>query len=1736
MALSGTSTAAPSPQLTVSAGSLSFGSVTVNTATTQSLTLTSTGTAPVTVSSAAITGTGFAFVGGTLPVTLNPTQSMTLQVQFVPTAAGTVNGQITISSNSSSGDTAVVALSGTSIAAPSPQLTVSAGSLSFGGVTVNTATTQTLTLTSTGTSPVTVSSAAITGAGFTIVGGSLPATLNPTQSLTLQVQFQPTSTGTASGQIAISSDSSTGSTAVVALSGTSIAAPSPQLTVSAGSLSFGSVTVNTATTQTLTLTSTGTSPVTVSSAAITGAGFTIVGGTLPATLNPTQSLTLQVQFQPTTTGTASGQIAISSDSSTGSTAVVALSGTSIAAPSPQLTVSAGSLSFGSVTVNTATTQTLTLTSTGTSPVTVSSAAITGAGFTIVGGTLPATLNPTQSLTLQVQFQPTSTGTASGQITISSNSSTGSTAVVALSGTSTGAPSPQLAVSTASVSFGSVTVNTATTQTLTLTSTGTSPVTVSSAAITGAGFTIVGGTLPATLNPTQSLTLQVQFQPTSTGTASGQITITSNSSTGSTAVVALSGTSVAAPSPQLTVSAGSLSFGSVTVNTATTQTLTLTSTGTSPVTVSSAAITGAGFTIVGGSSAGDVEPDAVADASGAVPADLDWDSQWTDHDQQQLVDRFHGRSGSERYEHSGTESAVDGERWEFEFRQRDGEHGDDADVDADVDWNVAGDGELGCDHWCWLYDRRWYSAGDTEPDAVADASGAVPADLDWDRQWTDHDQQQLVDRLDGRSGSERYEHRGTESAVDGERWKSEFRQRDGEHGDDADVDADVDWNGASDGELGCDHWCWLYDRRWYSAGDAEPDAVADASGAVPADLDWDSQWTDHDQQQLVDRLHGRSGSERYEHSGTESAVDGERWKSELRQRDGEHGDDADVDTDVDWDVAGDGELGCDHWRWLHDRRWYSAGDAEPDAVADASGAVPADLDWDSQWTDHDHQRFVDRLDGRSGSERYERSGTESAVDGERWESELWQRDGEHGDDADVDADVDWNVAGDGELGCDHRRWLHDRRWYSAGDTEPDAVADASGAVPADLDWDSQWTDHYQQRFVDRLDGRSGSERYEHSGTESAVDGERWKSELRQRDGEHGDDADVDADVDWNVASDGELGCDHWRWLHDRRWYSAGDAEPDAVADASGAVPADLDWDSQWTDHDLQRFVDRFHGRGGSERYEHSGTEPAVDGERWKSEFRQRDGEHGDDADVDADVDWDVAGDGELGCDHWRWLHDRRWYSAGDTEPDAVADASGAVPADLDWDSQWTDHDHQRLFDGSTAVVALSGTSIAAPSPQLTVSAGSLSFGSVTVNTATTQTLTLTSTGTAPVTVSSAAITGAGFTIVGGTLPATLNPTQSLTLQVQFQPTSTGTASGQITISSDSSTGSTAVVALGGTSVAAPSPQLTVSAGSLSFGSVTVNTATTQIADADVDGNGAGDGELCCDHRRWLHDRRWHFAGDTEPDAVADASGAVPADLDWDSQWTDHDQQRLVDRLDGRSGSERYEHSGTESAVDGERWESEFWQRDGEHGDDADVDADVDWDVAGDGELGCDHWCWLHDRRWYSAGDTEPDAVADASGAVPADLDWDSQWTDHDHQRFVDRFHGRSGSERYEHSGTESTVDGERWQSELWQRDGEHGDDADVDADVDWDISGDSELGCDHWRWLHDRSSELPDYTKPDAVADASGAVSADIDWDSQWPNHDLQQLNNGWHGLSGSGRYRYGSESTIDHKHWKSRLR
>jgi hypothetical protein len=205
--------------LTVNLASLSFGDVTVGSSSSQSVTLTSTGTGPVQVNAAAISGTGFTVSGTSFPVTLNPKQAVTLTVQFKPTTAGAASGKLNINSNSSTNPTAVVSLSGTG-EATTPQLTLGSSSLSFGNVTVDSSSTQSVTLTSSGTGPLTINAATVSGTGFTVSGASFPATLNPKQAITLSVQFKPTTTGAFTGKLTVTSNSSTNPSATVSLSGT----------------------------------------------------------------------------------------------------------------------------------------------------------------------------------------------------------------------------------------------------------------------------------------------------------------------------------------------------------------------------------------------------------------------------------------------------------------------------------------------------------------------------------------------------------------------------------------------------------------------------------------------------------------------------------------------------------------------------------------------------------------------------------------------------------------------------------------------------------------------------------------------------------------------------------------------------------------------------------------------------------------------------------------------------------------------------------------------------------------------------------------------------------------------------------------------------------------------------------------------------------------------------------------------------------------------------------------------------------------------------------------------------------------------------------------------------------------------------------------------------------------------------------------------------------------------------
>jgi len=223
--ISGTPTAAGTSTVTLSAiNSAGTGNATLTITIVAVPAITSAATANGTVGSAfsyqitaSNTPTGFAATGLPAGLTVN---SGTGLISGTPTAAGT--STVTMSA-SNAGGTGSATLTLT-IASAAPVLSINATSVPFGSVALNTPSTQDVTLTSSGTTSVTVNSATVTGTGFTLSSGpTFPVTLTPGQTATLGVEFDPTTAGAATGQLTITSTSSTNGTAVITLSGTGTA-------------------------------------------------------------------------------------------------------------------------------------------------------------------------------------------------------------------------------------------------------------------------------------------------------------------------------------------------------------------------------------------------------------------------------------------------------------------------------------------------------------------------------------------------------------------------------------------------------------------------------------------------------------------------------------------------------------------------------------------------------------------------------------------------------------------------------------------------------------------------------------------------------------------------------------------------------------------------------------------------------------------------------------------------------------------------------------------------------------------------------------------------------------------------------------------------------------------------------------------------------------------------------------------------------------------------------------------------------------------------------------------------------------------------------------------------------------------------------------------------------------------------------------------------------------------------
>jgi hypothetical protein len=120
--LSGTGVQPSSPQISVTPGNLTFGSVTVGSSGTHSVAISNTGSASLSITAANMTGSGFSILGLVLPLSLSSGQSSGFSVTFAPTAAGSVTGNMSLVSNAS-GSPTQVGLTGSAVQPPSTSVT-----------------------------------------------------------------------------------------------------------------------------------------------------------------------------------------------------------------------------------------------------------------------------------------------------------------------------------------------------------------------------------------------------------------------------------------------------------------------------------------------------------------------------------------------------------------------------------------------------------------------------------------------------------------------------------------------------------------------------------------------------------------------------------------------------------------------------------------------------------------------------------------------------------------------------------------------------------------------------------------------------------------------------------------------------------------------------------------------------------------------------------------------------------------------------------------------------------------------------------------------------------------------------------------------------------------------------------------------------------------------------------------------------------------------------------------------------------------------------------------------------------------------------------------------------------------------------------------------------------------------------------------------------------------------------
>jgi len=323
VALSGTGLGSVS----IAPASLSFGTVTVGTASIpKTITLTNNTSAPLGYTFLA--SANYAAAGsGAQPCTgvLAGKAKCTMSVAFTPTANGTANGTLAVSS--ASFPMQLAGLSGTGLGGGTSPLTFSPLTQSFAGTLIGTASAaKTVTVTNSSVSPVNITNFVASG-DFSVVGsGTTPCggVLGAGAFCTVAVAFHPSVPGTIKGSVTLM-DNAPVNTQLYNIMGKAML----PVSFSPASLTFAAQTVGTASAQKIVTLTNNQIALTLTSVVASGQYTAAAGGTKPcgSIVNAHSSCTFAVTFSPKQPGAIPGVVTVAHNAASGNPQVVKLSGT-----------------------------------------------------------------------------------------------------------------------------------------------------------------------------------------------------------------------------------------------------------------------------------------------------------------------------------------------------------------------------------------------------------------------------------------------------------------------------------------------------------------------------------------------------------------------------------------------------------------------------------------------------------------------------------------------------------------------------------------------------------------------------------------------------------------------------------------------------------------------------------------------------------------------------------------------------------------------------------------------------------------------------------------------------------------------------------------------------------------------------------------------------------------------------------------------------------------------------------------------------------------------------------------------------------------------------------------------------------------------------------------------------------------------------------------------------------------